>query len=111
MTAVIGEDGRVWRPESALRRGLRRLRGRAAGTAAVTVASAARAALGVAKAKAQPAVAHVREHAYSIMGFATVDAAMFTHSLFTGLLVTGISLFVFEWKVTPEGEEDATTYS
>lgn len=48
------------------------------------------------------AKAHVTDHGYSIVGLALVDAAMFTHSVFTGLLVTGLSFLAFEWKVASE---------
>jgi hypothetical protein len=61
-------------------------------------------ALGVLGASAPVALGHLREHGYSIVGLGLFDSAMFVHSLFTGLLVTGISLIVFEWKVTDEGE-------
>lgn len=105
---TIEIEGRYYRPESSLRRWSRVLRarlGEAGGVAAVTVA---RSAGRVAKSAATPAVSHIREHLYSILGFCFFDAAMFTHSLFTGLLVTGISWFVFEWKVSPEGEDDTS---
>jgi hypothetical protein len=48
---------------------------------------------------ARPVVGHIREHLYGICGLACIDAAAFVHSTFTGLLVTGISFLVFEWKV------------
>lgn len=100
MTATLEHDGILYRPESALRRNLRALRHRA-GRGAMATAAAAVAATGrVLRAKATPAVAHVQEHAYTLIGFGLIDAAVFTHSLFAGLLVTGISWIVFEWKVT-----------
>lgn len=43
---------------------------------------------------------HVRDHACDILGFSFIDAACFTHSVFTGLLVTGISWFAYGWKVS-----------
>jgi hypothetical protein len=98
-TAPIEVNGIVYRPESALRRGLRALRGHAAATAAVALGKAAKVALGVARGKAAPAARHVQENGYSIIGFGVFDSAMFVHSVFTGLLVTGISFLVFEWKV------------
>lgn len=48
---------------------------------------------------ARPVVGHIREHAYGIIGLGCIDAAAFVHSTFTGLLVTGVSFLVFEWKV------------
>jgi hypothetical protein len=69
------------------------------------VATAAKVTLSVVKAKATPAVSHIREHAYTIMGLGTFDAAMFYHSMFTGLLVTGISWFVFEFKASDSDKE------
>lgn len=100
MTATLEHNGLIYRPESALRRNLRAWRHRA-GRGAVAAAVKAVAATGrVLAAKATPTVAHIREHAYTLVGFGLVDAAMFTHSLFTGLLVTGVSWIVFEWKVT-----------
>jgi hypothetical protein len=53
-----------------------------------------------AKAKARPAVAHVSDHIFTIVSFGLIDSAMFVHSLFTGLIVTGVSFAVFEWKVS-----------
>lgn len=89
----------MYRPETALRRGLRALGGRA-GRAGVAVAvTAVKTTLSVARARAKPAVRHLQENAYSIIGFGMFDAAMFVHSLFTGLMITGISWIVFEWKV------------
>jgi len=46
--------------------------------------------------------AHIVEHGYSIIGLGLFDSAMFVHSVFTGLLVTGISFLAFEWKVAAE---------
>jgi|HubBroStandDraft_5_1064220.scaffolds.fasta_scaffold00014_68 hypothetical protein len=50
-----------------------------------------------------PALEHLREHGYSVIGLGFVDSACFVHSLFTGLIVTGISFLVFEWKVSSDG--------
>lgn len=100
MTAVIEQGGVIYRRESGLRRNLRAWRRRAGGTALAGAVAAVRATGRVLVAKATPAVLHVKEHAYTIVGFGLVDAAMFTHSLFTGLLVTGVSWVVFEWKVS-----------
>lgn len=54
----------------------------------------------VMKTNARPAVNHLKIHAYGIIGLAFIDAAAFVHSSFTGLLVTGVSFLVFEWKVS-----------
>jgi len=51
------------------------------------------------RAKTKPTLAHIRDHAYSILGLGCIDAAMFVHSVFTGLLVAGVSFLIFEWKV------------
>ena len=51
------------------------------------------------RASARPTVGHLRDHAYGILGLGCIDAAAFVHSTFTGLLVTGVSFLVFEWKV------------
>jgi hypothetical protein len=51
-------------------------------------------------AASQPVLAHLKDHVYTIIGLGLFDAAMFVHSLFTGLLVTGISFIVFELKVS-----------
>jgi len=63
-------------------------------------------ALGVAgrefRRAARPVASHLSDHAYSILGIGFIDAAAFTHSAFTGLLVTGVSFLVFEWKVSAE---------
>lgn len=55
-------------------------------------------AFGVAKARTRPARAHLVDHAYTWAGFGLISAASFDHSVFTGLLVTGILALVFEWK-------------
>lgn len=57
----------------------------------------------VGRAQAKPTARHLREHAYSICGFLFISAAAFTHSVFTGLLVTGIMFFIYEWKVGDDG--------
>jgi hypothetical protein len=51
-------------------------------------------------ATARPAVNHLIDHGYTIAGLGCVDVAAFTHSMFTGFLVTGIMFLVFEWKVS-----------
>jgi hypothetical protein len=61
-------------------------------------------AAGIGRSTARPIAAHLRDHIYSIIGIGFIDAAAFTHSLFTGLLVTGISFLIFEWKVSDEGD-------
>ena len=62
----------------------------------------ARVAATVARAKAPVARQQLVDHAYSIIGFGLFDSAMFVHSVFTGLLVTGLSFLAFEWKVSEE---------
>jgi hypothetical protein len=57
----------------------------------------------VTRAQAKPTLAHLRDHAYSICGFMFISAAAFTHSVFTGLLVTGVLFFVYEFKVADDG--------
>jgi hypothetical protein len=47
-----------------------------------------------------PAREHLAAHGYSILGLGFVSAAAFTHSVFTGLLVTGLLFLLFEWKVS-----------
>lgn len=54
------------------------------------------------RATAAPTRAHLRDHAYTICGMGFISAASFYHSIFTGLLVTGILFFVYEWKVSEE---------
>lgn len=49
-------------------------------------------------AKTRPARTHIQEHTYTWGGFGLISAASFVHSVFTGLLVSGILLLVFEWK-------------
>ena len=51
-------------------------------------------------AKTRPTVQHFRTQLYTWAGFCFISAASFYHSIFTGLLVTGIGWFVFEWKVS-----------
>jgi hypothetical protein len=62
--------------------------------AAVTVGAT------VVRTNSRPLARHLMDHAYGILGLGCIDAAAFVHSPFTGLLVTGISLLVFEWKVS-----------
>jgi len=49
--------------------------------------------------KASPAARHLREHGYTMTGLACLDAAAFVHSVFAGLIVTGVSFLVLEWRV------------
>jgi hypothetical protein len=53
----------------------------------------------VMRTKTKPAMGHLRDHAYGIAGLGCIDAAAFVHSPFVGLLVTGVSFLLFEWKV------------
>jgi hypothetical protein len=41
----------------------------------------------------------MRDHAFTWLAMGCIDAACFVHSLFAGLLVTGILFFLFELKV------------
>jgi hypothetical protein len=50
--------------------------------------------------RAVPVTEHIRDHGFSWTAMGCVDAACFVHSLFTGLLVTGILLFLFELKIS-----------
>lgn len=50
------------------------------------------------QAKTRPARGHFRDHAYTWAGFGFISVASFLHSPFTGFLVTGILMLVFEWK-------------
>lgn len=59
----------------------------------------------VGRAQAKPTARHLREHAYSICGFVFISAAAFSHSVFSGLLVTGVLFFIYEWKVAPDDAE------
>jgi hypothetical protein len=52
------------------------------------------------KVRTRPLRAHLQDHAYTLVGFGSIDAACFLHSLFCGLLVGGILVLVFEWKVS-----------
>jgi hypothetical protein len=54
----------------------------------------------VGRARAVPTASHLRDHAYSIAGFGFISAAAFYHSTFAGLLVLGLSFFIYEWKVS-----------
>ncbi len=56
--------------------------------------------LAATKSKAAPVASHLRDHGYSIAGLGCVSGAAFVHSIFSGLLVTGILFLVFEWKVS-----------
>jgi hypothetical protein len=55
---------------------------------------------GVAGAKARASHRHLQDHAYTICGLGLVASAAFVHSVFTGLLITGLLFLVFEWKVS-----------
>lgn len=67
------------------------------GGIAATAAGAVAQAVGVSN---PPLARHFRDHAYSLLCIGFIDAAAYTHSLFSGLLVTGITFAVFEWKVS-----------
>lgn len=49
--------------------------------------------------RSAPVRQHVQDHGFSWAAMGFVDAACFVHSTFTGLLVTGILLFLFELKI------------
>jgi hypothetical protein len=51
---------------------------------------------------ARPAVGHLAAHGYSLIGLGFISAAAYTHSLFAGLLVSGIAFILFEWKASPD---------
>ncbi len=53
----------------------------------------------IVRSQTRPLARHLTDHFYSIAGLGCIDAAAFVHSLFAGLIVTGISFIVFEWKV------------
>jgi hypothetical protein len=57
-------------------------------------------AVSVIRGHTAPVVSHLRDQAYSIIGLGCISAAAFVHSVFTGLLVTGLLVLVFEWKVS-----------
>jgi hypothetical protein len=61
---------------------------------------AMQAVITVAGAHSRPIRQHMVDHGYSLVGFGCISGASFLHSAFTGLLVTGILLLVFEWKVS-----------
>lgn len=52
-----------------------------------------------------PVERHIRDHGLSWAAMGFIDAAAFVHSNFTGLLVTGILLFLFELKIGEGGGE------
>lgn len=74
-------------------------KGKRARKAILTVVSALMIAVGT---NTRPARKHIRDHGYTFGGFSFISGASFLHSAFTGLLVTGILLLVFEWKVSDE---------
>lgn len=53
-----------------------------------------------AKSRSRPLRAHFADHLYTLCGFSFISASSFVHSLYTGLLITGILLLVLEWKVS-----------
>ena len=59
----------------------------------------ARGYLAASRARTRPLRRHLADHAYTLLGFGCISAASFVHSVFTGLLVTGILFLVFEFKV------------
>lgn len=65
---------------------------------AKALAIAMQTVLGAIRANSRPAKRHLRDHAYTWVGFGLISLASFTHSMFTGFLVTGILALVFEWK-------------
>jgi hypothetical protein len=79
-------------PTTSLGRATRLVVGVLLGTVTVVVTNLGKAA--------RPGIAHLTAHGYALLGLGFIDAAAFTHSLFAGLLVTGISWLVFEWKAS-----------
>ena len=52
------------------------------------------------RARSRPVASHLRDHFYTIAGLGFISGAAFVHSVFTGLLVTGLMFLLFEWKVS-----------
>jgi len=57
----------------------------------------------VVRTRSSPIRRHLADHLYTIAGFGCLSAASFVHSVFTGLITTGILLLVFEFKVGDDG--------
>jgi hypothetical protein len=68
--------------------------------AAKKLGIALQALLVVAGAHSRPIRSNLVDHGYTLLGFGCISGASFLHSAFTGLLVTGILLLIFEWKVS-----------
>lgn len=47
----------------------------------------------------RPVSSHLAENFYTMAGLSFFSAAGYVHSLFTGLIVTGVSFLVLEWRV------------
>ena len=56
----------------------------------------------VTKRRSRPLARHLADHGYTMIGLGLFDASCFVHSLFCGLMVSGISFIVFEFKVSGE---------
>lgn len=56
-------------------------------------------ALDAVKRGTRPVSSHLIENFYTMSGLACFSAAGFVHSVFTGLIVTGVSLLVLEWRI------------
>ena len=95
MTAIM-IDGQPYVPQGRWRKAARDRAMRLMSLAGTVVIAAVPAI----RSKARPLAVHLRDHVYAIAGFSLIDAAMFTHSVFRGLLVAGVSFLVFEWKVS-----------
>ena len=54
----------------------------------------------VVKTRSSPIRRNISDHLFTIAGFGCISAASFIHSVFTGLLTTGILFLVFEFKVS-----------
>jgi hypothetical protein len=52
------------------------------------------------RSSAAVAASHVQEHGYFMAAMGCADAAGFTHSVFTGLIVAGASFLALEWRVS-----------
>jgi hypothetical protein len=52
------------------------------------------------RARVRPVRAVLADHVFTLAGFGLVSAAFFQLGLFAGLLVTGVLVLVFEWKVS-----------
>lgn len=81
----------------------RRVTGRTSGKAANVRATVSQ--LAEKGKRVRPVWKHVSDHGYTVVAIACWDAGWFTHSVFSGLLWTAVTVIAFELKLSLNEDE------